>query len=204
MKVCSLSEKNNKGIDEAAKVIKNGGVVAFPTDTFYGLAADPFNEDAIGKIFRIKQRSESKAILILVSELSQLGALVREIGKVEKRLMEKFWPGPLTIVFPASDKLPESLCAGSGSIGIRFPKHKVSLELIKKAGMPITATSANLSGGGNARTAEEVSRSLGDTVDMILDGGNSEGKLPSSVVRVEDGKVILLRKGPITLEELNK
>jgi len=203
MKICKINiaaSSDDAAIQKAAQIIKGGGVVAFPTDTFYGLAANPFDGKAVDRLFDIKNRPRNNPIMILISDESQLGSLVQNVPESAKTLMKRFWPGPLTIVFPCAG-LPDILCGGSGNIGIRFPLHRVSTELIRQSGTPITATSANISGGANPTTAQDVFESIGEKVDLILDGGKAAGSLASTVVKVGN-KIEIIREGQISKIDL--
>jgi len=203
MKICRINTTNPSGdasVQEAGRIIRDGGVVAFPTDTFYGLAANPFDKKAVERVFEIKNRPRNKPILVLISEESQLNGLVRAVPESGRKLINRFWPGPLTIVFQGAD-LPEGLCGESGNIGVRFPSHPLCIELIRQSGRPITATSANASGDANPTTAQDVFESIGEKVDLILDGGESAAMLPSTVVKVGD-EIEIIREGQISRRDL--
>ena len=182
----------------AAAVLRRGGLVGFPTETYYGLAADPFNPDAVAALFTVKQRPRHKPILTLIGGLEQLSLLVAEVPDAFVPLMERFWPGPLTLLFPAKAGLPPGLTAGGGTIGVRMSPHPAAVELISAFGGPVTATSANRSGRSAATTAEELRASLGDALDMIIDGGTTPGGPPSTIVGVgEDGGIVVARRGAV-------
>lgn len=183
-------------------VLQSSGVIAFPTDTFYGLGANPLDEKAVEKIFTIKQRSPGKPILTLVASMGQLHTLAAKITPDAEKLIETLWPGPLTLLFRARPHLPPNLTAGSGKIGVRLPANDLTLKLIEIAGHPLTAPSANFSGTKNLKTAEEVQKSLGETVDLIVDGGPTPGRKESSILDTTVSPPELLREGEITKEEI--
>lgn len=186
---------------DAAALIRKGGVVAIPTDTFYGLAADPFDPKAVFRLFEIKGRESSKPILLLISGLKMLPSLVEEVSPLAEKVIGRFWPGPLTLIFKASKRLPDRLTGGTGTVGVRFPNAALPIRLIDQVGFPITATSANRSGAPSPASAQEVERALGDFLDCILDGGRCS-TLPSTVLDVTTSKPNLLREGRVSAEEL--
>jgi len=193
---------DNAGIRRVSQVLLQGGVAAFPTETFYGLGADARNEEALQKIFQIKGREENKPLLLLIGDRDWLSGLVRNIPPVAGRLMEKFWPGPLTLVFEASPRLSALLTGGTGTVGVRLSPHPVAQALIQAVGRAITATSANLSGQPSASVAAEVFRALGNRVDAILDGGQTAGGLGSTVLDVSSPSPRIIRPGVISQAEL--
>lgn len=186
----------------AAAVLGQGGIVAFPTETFYGLAVDPFNEKALKSLFRLKGRPSHKPFLVLIQDESQLSELATSIPHPYRVLMKVFWPGPLTLVFPAGPGLSSLLTGGSGGIGVRISPHPVARDFGRMWGRPMTATSANLSGMAAARTADEVHRFFGDGVSLILDGGQTPGGMSSTVVGVDQGRLQLIRAGGIDFSSL--
>jgi L-threonylcarbamoyladenylate synthase len=190
------------GIQKASQLIQQGGVAAFPTETFYGLGADARNEESLQKIFRLKGREENKPLLLLIGERDWLSELVRNIPPVAERLIEKFWPGPLTLVFAASPGLSTLLTAGTGTIGVRISPHPIAQALVLAVGRAITATSANLSGQPSTSLAAGVSRFLGGKVDVILDGGQTPGGMGSTVLDVSGPAPKLIRPGAVSLGEL--
>ncbi len=199
---CPIFKANPSGIKKAAQIILQGGVIAFPTETFYGLAADARNEAAIKKVLRVKGREEGKPILLLVVDRSWLSGLVQEVYPSAERLMEKFWPGPLTLVFRASPNLSPLLTANAGKIGIRVSGLGVAQALTRAVGRPITGTSANLSGRPSPSTAEEVVRSLGEKLDAILDGGRTAGGQGTTVLDVSGPSFRILRDGVVSKKDL--
>jgi L-threonylcarbamoyladenylate synthase len=195
---CPILKTDPRGIKKAAQIILRGGIIAFPTETFYGLAADALNEAALEKVFQVKKREEGKPILLLIADQSWLKGLVQEISPLAEQLMEKFWPGPLTLVFNASPQLSPLLTADTGKIGIRLSPHPVTQALVQAVGRAITGTSANLSGQPGTLTAREVFQSLGESLDAVLDGGKTAGGPGSTVLDVSDPSPRLIREGMIT------
>jgi L-threonylcarbamoyladenylate synthase len=200
---CPILKSNPRGIKKAAQIILRGGIIAFPTETFYGLAADVLNEAALKKIFKVKGREEGKPLLLLVADKSWLKGLVQDISPLAERLMKKFWPGPLTLVFNASPQLSPLLTAYTGKIGIRHSPHPVTQALVQAVGRAITGTSANLSGQPGSLTAREVFKSLGESLDAILDGGKTAGGPGSTVLDVSDPPPRIIREGMISQNELS-
>ena len=192
----------DEALAQACMVLKAGGVVAFPTETYYGLAVDPFNQAALSRLFALKRRSVNKPVLLIVDNPSQLVNLVAEIPSSFTVLMEKFWPGPLTLVFPGAPSLPEMLTGYRGTIGVRVSSHPVARQLVRAFGQPITATSANLSGHPAAVAASGVRDQLGREVGAILDGGETPGGQGSTLLGYQEGKVCLLRAGVIPFAQI--
>lgn len=182
-------------VSEAARIVQAGGVIAMPTDSVYALGAYAFNEAAVRRVRSIKGRDEGKPILVLIADRSQLEGLAARIPAGAAVLMDRFWPGPLTIVLPASPRVPAALTAGTGTVGVRLPDQPLLVKLLRITG-PLTGTSANRSGKPPAWTAQEVEQSLGADVDLILDGGPASVTRPSTVV--ETGETVrVLREGPV-------
>ena len=182
---CQILKASRRGIERAGQLILQGKVMAFPTETFYGLGADALNEEALREIFRVKEREEGKPLLLLVADRTWLPGLVKYIPPQADPLMERFWPGPLTLVFPAPDHLSPLLTGNTGKIGLRISSHPVAQALVRVVGRAITATSANVSGQPGASQASEVLQALGEKIDAILDGGRTTGGLGSTVVDIE-------------------
>ena len=188
-------------VKEVVLLLKNGALGAIPTETLYGLAGNPFSEEVLKKIFRIKKREKEKPILVLISDLKQLELLVEEIPEVAKILIEKFWPGPLTIVFPAKKHLSPLLTGGTNTIGIRFSSSEFVRKLIDYFGLPITGTSANPSGLQKPLSPEEIRRLLPE-LDFLVDAGEVKNPIPSTVVSVINNKIKLIREGVIPVKEI--
>ena len=192
-----------KEIKRAGDMIHAGGLVAFPTETVYGLAADVFNEQAVARVFQVKGRPAHNPLPVQIALMDDLPRLVSEIPPIAERLMREFWPGPLTLVFPASPDVPKLVTAGTGKVGIRMPDHSVAWDLIRAAGTPIVAPSANASGQPPPTTAEEVLRYLQGKIELILDGGPTSLKVASTVVDVTQTPPKILRVGSITREHIS-
>ncbi len=190
-----------KEIEKAAAIIRHGGVVAFPTETYYGLAVDPFNLDALEKLFRLKNRPEKKPVLLLIADISQLNLLVTGIPSVFRFLLN-LWPAPLTLVFEALPDLSPRLTAGVGTVGVRISPHPIADALVRRAGRPITATSANLSGEKPATEPSAVEKAFGTGIDYLLDGGMTLGGASSTLVGCEADSLVLLREGVLPFERL--
>jgi len=184
-------------IDEAVAVLKNGGVIAFPTETFYGLGADARNEASIDKIFGIKGRDFKNPILVVIGDVRHLEAFAEDIPAEAHKLVDRFWPGPLTIVFRAAPSVSPTLTAGSGKIGIRLTSHPVAMEISKRLGGPVTATSANLSGAPECSSVVEVISQLEGKLDGVIDGGHTPGGKGSTIVDVTVYPPKVLREGMI-------
>jgi L-threonylcarbamoyladenylate synthase len=182
--------------------LRQGGIVAFPTETYYGLAVDPDCVSAVTKLFEIKKRQKHKPLLLLIEKTEMLDTIVEEVPAVYLPLVKKYWPGPLTLIFKAKTNLSQQITGSTGTVGVRISPHPVAQELVRRMGKPLTATSANISGLAPARTAQEVVEKLGDSVDYIVDGGQTEAGLCSTVVGVKSGKLTLLRRGQIDLSDV--
>lgn len=184
------------------EVISSGGVIVYPTDTFYGLGADPKNPAAVRKLFSIKGRQADQPILLLIKDSNDVRDWAEEVTRQAEELMKKFWPGPLTLVFKAKSNVITELTAGTGTIGLRVPGSALTLHLLASLGTALTGTSANISGGPNPRTAEEAATSFGDRVDLVLDGGRTAGGKPSTVVDVSAEEKKVIREGAIPSRDI--
>jgi L-threonylcarbamoyladenylate synthase len=184
-------------IASAAAVVRAGGVVAYPTDTLYGLAADPANRAAIAKLYRIKGRQVDQALPLIAAGVTQVEDVAGPLATLARRLADRFWPGPLTILLPAWAGVDELVSAGSGRIAIRVPANPVARALATACGSPITSTSANRSGEPASSLPEDVCRMLGGDLDAIIDGGPSPGGEPSTIVDVRGHDVVLVRAGAV-------
>ena len=188
--------------DEARTVLGRHGIMAVPTETFFALAVNPFQAEALVRLFALKDRSPEKPVLVMVNGPEMLNQVAREVSGLARRLMEKFWPGPLTIIFPSLPHLPRRLTGGTGTIGVRQPRQSLTCRLITELGHPITGTSANRAGCQPCVRAEEVAREFGHDLDLILDAGPCPGGLPSTIVDVTDSPPRLVRAGAIPPAEL--
>lgn len=186
----------------AVSYLRQGGIVAFPTETYYGLAVDPDCAPAVAKVFAVKKRQEHKPLLLLIEKIEQLDTIVQETPPAYWPLIKKYWPGPLTLVFPAKATLNSKITGNSGTVGVRISPHPVAQELVRLMGKPITATSANISGYPPARSAQEVVSMLGDKIAYTIDGGPAAAGLCSTIVGVQNGKLSLIRRGQVDLSEL--
>jgi L-threonylcarbamoyladenylate synthase len=191
-----------QSLTPAVEILRAGGVVAYPTETFYGLGVDALSPEAIKKIFAIKERSFLQPLLILIPDQSYLPRCVAKIPEKARYLMEHFWPGPLTMVFSASPQLLSILTAGTQKIAIRISSHPIARALTSAFAGPLTSTSANISGDQSPATAKEVSSHLGGMIDLIIDGGKTPGQMPSTIVDVTFSPPQLIREGVIPFSEI--
>ncbi|UCD41216.1 MAG: threonylcarbamoyl-AMP synthase [Chloroflexota bacterium] len=187
-------------LPHALDVLRNGGLVAFPTDTVYGLAALPTEVEFVERLYTAKGRESTRAIAILLSSPAELAQVTVSPSKSAMKLAEKFWPGPLTIIIPRHPALPDIL-SPNPNIGVRIPDHDFALQLLKAAG-PLGVTSANISGRENTLTAQEVVQQLDGKIHLVIDGGESPGSVPSTVIDCTTPKPVILRPGPISQEEV--
>ena len=191
-------------IDEAALCLKNGGTVVFPTETVYGLGADAFSADAVDKIYQAKGRPKDNPLIVHISDITDLSKLVREITPNGKKLIDAFWPGPLTLIFPKADGVIGRITAGLDTVAVRFPSNPIARELIRKSGTLVAAPSANLSGSPSPTVCSDVIDDLDGRVDYIIAGTECEIGLESTVVDVSANETVILRPGGITLEMIQK
>ena len=201
MKEKNLNEIN---IEKAAKVIQEGGLVLFPTETVYGIGANALNENAVNKIFEAKGRASDNPLIVHISDIAMLEELVKEVGQVEQKLIDNFWPGPLTIIFDRKECIPNVVTAGLNTVGIRMPSNEIARNLIELSGLPIAAPSANISGKPSGTKIEDIIDELDGKVDYILDSGMVDIGVESTVVRVVDNQVHILRPGKITVEGIER
>jgi tRNA threonylcarbamoyl adenosine modification protein (Sua5/YciO/YrdC/YwlC family) len=189
-------------IQYAASFIVRGAVIGIPTDTFYGLAADPFNLSAVEQIYRIKGRPEARALPILVNSLEQAVTLARDLPASFLLLAEKFWPGALTLVVDATHKLPLKVTANTGRVALRWPNSPVACAVIQAAGMPVTGTSANVSGFPACSSGDQVFRQMGDRLPLIIDSGDTGAALGSTIVELRDDTWRIIREGLLAENEI--
>ncbi|MBT4140638.1 MAG: threonylcarbamoyl-AMP synthase [Candidatus Latescibacteria bacterium] len=189
-------------IKQAVDCIKKGGLIAYPTETVYGLGVDPFNAQALARIFATKGRSAQKALIVLLRHKSDLSTLTSEIPPIAEKVMNTFWPGPLTLIFKANPKLPQELLGGRDTIALRHSSASIAQSLVETLGGPLTSTSANVSEQPPAQSAQEVHMQLGSHLDLIIDGGPSPQSQPSTILDISKDTPIILRTGMITKEEL--
>jgi len=186
----------------AAALLQAGELVAFPTDTVYGVGARVWDADAVAKLYAAKLRAREKAIPVLLADPGDVTLVARDLPPAAMLLAERFWPGPLTLVVPKAERVPEEVTAGGDSVAVRVPDHPLARALIRAAGAPLAATSANLAGQSSPITAAEVTAQLAGRVAMILDGGRCPGGVPSTVVDLTGPIPVILRVGPISLEQI--
>jgi len=199
-----IFEATTENIKKAAEAITSGEIIAFPTETVYGLGADGLNPTAVARIFEAKNRPSFNPLILHIAELNQLYDLVECNSKKVKKLVETFWPGPLTLVLPKKEIVPDIVTAGNSTVAIRMPKHPVALKLIEISGKPIAAPSANTFGFLSPTTAKHVQKQLGNKIDIILDGGKSNVGVESTILEIIEDDVYLLRPGGISIEQLEE
>ncbi len=190
---------SREALDLAAAILSGGGLVAFPTESFYGLGADALDPRALARVFAVKGRPESKPLLVLVDSVAMVEDVVSEVPAGARALMARHWPGALTLVLKAAAHVPEKLTAGTGTIGVRMPGHPVALALVRAARRPVTAPSANPSGAEPPTTALAVRRHFDDVVDLILDGGSTAGGAGSTIADCTVWPPRILRRGPVVI-----
>ncbi len=195
-----ISANSPDSIQRAVDILRAGGLVAFPTDTVYGVGALAFDGKAVESIYAAKDRPVEKAIPVLLGDALDLDKVASDIPNMARQLADRFWPGPLTLVVPKLPTLPESVSA-TNTVGVRVPDHVTARALLRAAG-PMAVTSANISGQQSPSTAEEVFSQLGRRIELILDGGKTPGGIPSTLVDCTKGRPEILREGPITLIEI--
>ena len=189
-------------IEEAAARILRGGVVALPTDTLYGLAVDPSCEDAVARLFAAKGREPGRAVPLIAADASQVAAHLGPLSAAAARLAERFWPGPLTLLVPAPSSLASGVTGGTGRVGVRVPADVIARGVCRAAGRPITATSANRSGQPATADPDEVERTLGEGIDLLLDAGPAPGGAASTIVDVTASTLRLVRAGAISWDDI--
>ena len=189
-------------IETAARLLQQGGVVAFPTDTLYGLGADAWNEGAVRRLLAVKERPADLGIPLLLASMEDMERCVSSVPEAARRLAAAFWPGALTLVLPRAASVPDVVTGGRETVAVRVPDHFVPRYLAAALGRPITGTSANKHGAPNPRSAEEVRAQLGDGVDMVVDGGTLAEGVPSTIVAMEGEGVVVLRAGAISEERI--
>lgn len=193
-----LKENNQAEVfSEALKVLQQGGIVAYPTESFYALGVIATDENAVKRLFEVKKRPAEKPLPIIIGDISLLESMVKNIPEQAERLMEKYWPGPLTLVFEAVDSIPELLTGGTARIAIRIPGRSAALDLAEAVRLPLTATSANLSSLPPARDPDAVIKYFGESIDLIIDAGKTPGGLPSTIVDVTVHPLKILRQGRV-------
>jgi len=199
-----LPATSSKAIKLARRLLREGEVVAFPTDTVYGLGANAFERFAVRQIFAIKERPPDKALPVFIYQIDDLNLVARHVPNVAWPLLQALWPGDLTVVLPKNPALPDEVTAGESTVAVRVPNHPICLELVTQVGRPLAVTSANLSGQPTPTTAQAVAAQLRPRISLILDGGPSPTDQPSSIVDLSVTPPRLLRQGRLTLEMLRQ
>lgn len=199
----SAESPDASAIRYAAHFISRGNVVGVPTDTFYGLAADPFNLAAVEEIYRVKGRPENRALPILVNSVEQAIALARDLPDNFLKLAQAFWPGPLTLLVDASYRLPLKVTANKGRVALRWPKSEIACGIIEQVGAPITGTSANISGFPSCSNAEQLMKQLGNRLPLILDSGDTGAVVSSTIVDLRGDEWRIVREGLVSEQDLN-
>ncbi len=200
MRAVVLPGDDPLSVDQAVLALRRGGLVAFPTDTVYGVGAQVFQRAAVSRLYKVKDRGADKAIPVLLPDVDAVLKVALPLNASAQRLAKRFWPGPLTLVVPRHPDLPDEINPGP-TVGVRVPGHPIALALLAAAG-PLAVTSANRSGGADSLTAAEVSAALRDGVEVLLDGGRTPGGVPSTVVDCTQALPVVLRAGPIPLEAI--
>ena len=190
-------------ISKVARILESGGVIGYPTETVYGIGCSAFNADSVNRIYDLKQRDKSKALILIAADVIQVGELVEDIPPAAELLIDNFWPGPLTIVFNASQRLQEFAFRKSKTIAVRIPDSTISLAMLKSCGFPLVSTSANRSGESDTTNAQDVLKIFGDELDLIIDGGETPAQMPSTVVDITRSPVKIIREGAISSLEIN-
>ena len=191
-------------IKEGAKIIKDGGIVLFPTETVYGIGANAFNDDAVKKIFVAKGRAQDNPLILHISDMNMLDQIAESISEIEYKLMDAFWPGPFTIILNKKKGIAKVATCNGDTVGVRMPNNKIAHDLIKESGVPIAAPSANISGKPSGTKMSDIINELQDKVDFMIDGGETDIGIESTVVRVINDEVRILRPGKITKEDIER
>lgn len=191
-------------LDEAANIINNGGLVLFPTETVYGIGANAFDDEAVKKIFIAKGRAQDNPLILHISDMEMLDEIAENISELEYKLMETFWPGPFTIILNKKKNIANQATCNGDTVGVRMPSNRIAYELIKRANVPIAAPSANISGRPSGTNIDDIIEELEDKVDYMINGGETEIGLESTVVRIIENEIVIFRPGRITKEDLLK
>ena len=199
-----IARQTSAALDQIADIVANGGVIAFRTDTFYGLGADPFNRRAVQAIKQLKGSEDGKPILIVISDFDQVHRFIIELSPALTDLAKRFWPGPLTLIGRTNPDVPDEITAGTKTVGVRLPNDDKVRALVRACGGALTATSANPSHAAPARDAPAVQEYFGDAIDLIVDGGEATSDQPSTVVDVRTEKPKLIREGVIRWAQIHQ
>ena len=193
---------NEQVLDEAVRAVLRGGVIAMPTDTLYGLAVDPFQAEAVERVFVVKGRAAERALPLVVADVDQVTMWLGGLPPVGERLAARFWPGPLTLLLTAPAALPPAVSSGTARVGVRVPAHAVTRALCRACGRPLTATSANISGAAASANPDDIARTLGGRIDVLVDAGMAPGGPPSTIVDVTGSVPVLVRTGAVAWEDI--
>lgn len=196
------NSKDYQKLRYSAEIIKNGGIVVFPTETVYGIGTNGLDKEAVERLYKIKERPLNKPISLLVSDYEMIEKVAKDISEIEYKIMKKFFPGPLTIILNKKDIVPDILTSGGSTVGIRMPEEEITRKLIEYAGVPIAAPSANISGKASGIDLQEIVKEFGDKVDYYIDGGKSKIGIGSTIVKVENNTIKILREGSISKKEI--
>ena len=196
------NSKDYQKLRYSAEIIKNGGIVVFPTETDYGIGTNGLDKEAVERLYKIKERPLNKPISLLVSDYEMIEKVVKDINELEYKIMKKFFPGPLTIILNKKDIVPDIVTSGGSTVGIRMPEEEITRKLIEYAGVPIAAPSANISGKASGIDLQEIIKEFGDKVDCYIDGGKSKIGIGSTIVKVENNTIKILREGSISKKEI--
>ena len=191
-------------IEIAAELIKQGKIVVFPTETVYGIGTNGLDEKAVKKLYEVKQRPLKKPISLLVADMEMVNEIAKDITEIEYKIMEKFFPGPLTIILKKKDIVPDIVTSGQDTVGVRMPSGEIARKLVEMSGVPIAAPSANITGEPSGTNLQEIKKHFKGKADCFIDGGDSELGISSTIVQVVDGEIQILRQGIITLEQIEK
>lgn len=190
-------------LKKPANIIKNGGIVIFPTETVYGIGTNALNEDAVKRLYEIKQRPLNKPISLLVNSIDMIEQIAKDITDLEYALIREFFPGPLTLILKKKDIVPDIVTANSDTVGVRMPKNEIALKLIEYAGIPIATPSANISGKPSGTNMKNIIKDFNGEVDYLIDSGTSQIGLASTIVQVIDNVPHILRQGSISEKQIN-
>jgi len=193
---------NKAAIEEAVRILKGGGLVAFPTDTVYGVGAHAFQPQAVERLYIAKARPKEKAIPLLLARVEDLNLVAKDVPDIAWPLIERFWPGGLTLVVPRSELVPDVVTSGLPNVAVRMPNHPVAISIIEALGAPLAATSANISGHPSPVAAEGVEKELGGRIELIVDGGICPGGIPSTVLDLTTDPPLIRRRGAISVGEI--
>jgi L-threonylcarbamoyladenylate synthase len=202
MAILVLEKQALEALRAASRVISSGGIAAVPTETFYGLCARYDDPAVLEKLYAMKGRPRNRAIPLIIGDAGMLGLVAAKVTGPAHRLIRRFWPGPLTLLLDAREDLPQLITAGTGKVAVRVPGASFALDLARSIGIPLTSTSANISGLPPAQSSEEVIRHFGDALDIVIDGGRTPDGLPSTIVEVIGERVKIVRPGKISEEEV--